>query len=151
MSLCPPPVAAPVTAFVSTSCFIVLHLIRIILVMNFNDDLLFWLVRIIGRSGLSLLVISGGGGVSTASRTAQKIKAKWLKGKTFKYHRLLSIIGASLFLPNPISMIFAEQITSMQWFHIFVPSTAPKHAFADCDWDDGGFRAVDCYRARPST
>ena len=92
----------------------------------FNDDVLLWLARLIGILGLSLLVLSSVGGVLLASRTAQKIKAKWLKGKTFKYHRLLSIIGASLFLLHPIPMIFAHQTTAMQWFHIFVPFTAPK-------------------------
>lgn len=94
--------------------------------MNFNDDILLWLARIIGILGLSLLVLSSVGGVLLASHTTQKIKAKWLKGKIFKYHRLLSIIGASLFLLHPIPMVFANQTTAMQWFHIFVPFTAPK-------------------------
>ncbi len=57
--------------------------------MNFNDDFLLWLARMIGIAGLGLLIISGVGGVLLASRLAQKIKVKWLRGKTFKNHRLL--------------------------------------------------------------
>ncbi len=92
----------------------------------FDDDILLLLARVIGILGLSLLILSSFGGVLLVSRTAQKIKAKWLRGKTFKYHRLLSIIGASLFLLHPIPMIFANQTTAMEWFHVFVPFTAPK-------------------------
>ena len=94
--------------------------------MNFNDDFLLWLARMIGIVGLGLLIISGVGGVLLASRLAQKIKAKWLRGKTFKYHRLISIIGSALFVLHPIPMLFANQTTEMSWWHIFVPFTAPK-------------------------
>lgn len=92
----------------------------------FNDDGLLFLARMIGIAGLGLLIVSGVGGVMLASRMAQKIKVKWLRGKTFKYHRLLSIIGSALFVLHPIPMLFAHQTTEMSWYHIFVPFTAPK-------------------------
>ncbi len=94
-----------------------------------NDDILLFIARAIGLAGLGLLIVSGVGGVLLASRTAQKIKVKWLRGKTFKYHRLLSLIGSALFLLHPIPMIFANQTTEMRWWHIFVPFTAPKQTF----------------------
>lgn len=88
-----------------------------------NDALLF-LARLIGLVGLGLLIISSLGGTLLASRTAQKLK--FLKGKTFKYHRLTSLIGAGLFLLHPIPLLFARQITGMHLLNIFVPFTAPK-------------------------
>ncbi len=88
-----------------------------------NDTLLF-LARLIGLVGLGLLVISSLGGTLLASRTAQKMK--FLKGKTFKYHRLTSLIGAGLFLFHPIPLLFARQITGMHLLNVFVPFTAPK-------------------------
>ncbi len=91
-----------------------------------NDDVLLYVARMIGIAGLGLLIVSGVGGVLLASRMAQKIKVKWLRGKTFKYHRLLSLIGSALFVLHPIPMIFANQTTEMSWWHIFVPFTAPK-------------------------
>ncbi len=94
-----------------------------------NDDVLLYVARMIGIAGLGLLIISGVGGVLLASRMAQKLKAKWLRGKTFKYHRLLSIIGSALFVLHPIPMLFANQTTEMSWWHIFVPFTAPKQTF----------------------
>ena len=91
-----------------------------------TDDVLLYIARAIGIAGLGLLIISGFAGVLLASRTAQKIKVKWLRGKTFKYHRLLSLIGSALFVLHPIPMLFAHQTTKMQWWHIFVPFTAPE-------------------------
>src|SRR5437660_3792284 len=94
-----------------------------------NDDVLLYVARIIGIAGLALLIISGVGGVMLASRMVQKIRVKWLRGKTFRYHRLLSIIGSALFVLHPIPMIFADQTTEMKWYHIFLPFTAPKQTF----------------------
>ena len=80
--------------------------------------------RVIGLLGLALLIVSSVGGTLLASRTAQKIK--FLKGKTFKYHRTLSLIGAALFLLHPIPLLLAHATTGMRWWNIFVPFTAPK-------------------------
>ena len=92
----------------------------------FNDDGLLFLARMIGIAGLGLLIISGVGGVLLASRMAQKIKITWLRGKMFKYHRLISLIGSAFFVLHPIPMLFADQTTKMKWWHIFVPFTAPE-------------------------
>ena len=89
-----------------------------------SDDLLLKLARVIGLLGLALLIISSVGGTLLASRTAQNIK--FLKGKTFTYHRTLSLIGAPLFLLHPIPLLLAYATTGMHWWNVFVPFTAPK-------------------------
>lgn len=91
-----------------------------------NDALLF-LARLIGLVGLGLLVTSGLGGTLLASRTAQKIK--FLKGQTFKYHRLASLTGATLLLFHPIPTLLAREVTHMQIVNVFVPFTAPRQGF----------------------
>jgi len=89
-----------------------------------DDDTLLIIGRWLGIVGLAVLVVSGIGGTLLASRTAQKLK--FLKGKTFKYHRLFSLIGAGLFLLHPIPMILATHTTGMRIRDIFVPFIAPK-------------------------
>ncbi len=89
-----------------------------------SDDLLLKLARIIGLLGLALLIVSSIGGTLLASRTAQKLK--FLKGKTFTYHRSLSLIGAVLFLLHPVPLLLAHATTGMRWWNIFIPFTAPK-------------------------
>ena len=92
-----------------------------------TDDRLLWLARMIGLSGLGLLVFSGIGGVLLASRTAQKMKL--FKGQTFKWHRLFSLIGAALFLLHPIPILLAKHTTGgLNLLHVFVPFTAPKQS-----------------------
>jgi len=88
------------------------------------DDLLLKIARVIGLLGLALLIVSSVGGTLLASRTAQKIK--FLKGKTFTYHRTMSIVGAALFLLHPVPLLLAHTTTGMRWWNIFVPFTAPK-------------------------
>ncbi len=88
------------------------------------DDLLLKIARVLGLLGLALLIISSVGGTLLASRTAQKIK--FLRGKTFTYHRAVSIAGAALFLLHPIPLLLAHATTGMRWWNIFVPFTAPK-------------------------
>jgi len=88
------------------------------------DDLLLKIARVIGLLGLALLIVSSVGGTLLASRTAQKIK--FLKGKTFTYHRTTSIVGAALFLLHPVPLLLAHATTGMRWWNIFVPFTAPK-------------------------
>lgn len=89
-----------------------------------SDDLLLKAARVIGLLGLALLIFSSIGGTLLASRTAQKIK--FLKGKTFTWHRTTSIIGAFLFLVHPIPLLLAHATTGMRWWNIFVPFSAPK-------------------------
>ena len=89
-----------------------------------DTDLLLKIARLFGLIGVGLLVLSGIGGTLLASRTAQKIK--WLKGKTFTYHRTTSLIGASLFLLHPIPMVLAHQKTGLGWLQVLVPFIAPK-------------------------
>lgn len=89
-----------------------------------SDDLLLKLARVIGLLGLALLIVSSVGGTLLASRTAQKIK--FLKGKTFTYHRTVSLVGAALFLLHPIPLLLAHATTGMRWWNVFVPFTAPK-------------------------
>lgn len=88
------------------------------------DDLLLKIARVIGLLGLALLIVSSAGGTLLASRTAQKIK--FLKGKTFTYHRTLSLVGAALFLLHPIPLLLAHATTGMRWWNVFVPFTAPR-------------------------
>ncbi len=88
------------------------------------DDVLLKIARVIGLLGLALLIVSSACGTLLASRTAQKIK--FLKGKTFTYHRTTSIIGAALFLLHPIPLLLAHATTGMRWWNIFVPFTTPK-------------------------
>lgn len=89
-----------------------------------SDDLLLKAARVIGLLGLALLILSSVGGTLLASRTAQKWK--FLKGRTFKYHRTLSLAGAALFLLHPIPLLVAHATTGMRWWNILVPFTAPK-------------------------
>lgn len=88
------------------------------------DDLLLKLARVIGLLGLALLIASSAGGALLASRTAQRMK--FLKGKTFTYHRTFSLVGSALFLLHPIPLLLAHATTGMRWWNVFVPFTAPK-------------------------
>lgn len=88
------------------------------------DENLLTIGRWLGLVGLGLLVFSGIGGVLLASRTAQKLK--FLKGRTFNYHRVLSLVGAALFLLHPVPMILAEGTSGMTIRNTFIPFTAPK-------------------------
>jgi len=88
------------------------------------DDLLLKIARVIGLLGLALLIVSSIGGTLLASRTAQRIN--FLKGKTFTYHRTVSIVGAVLFLLHPVPLLLAHATTGMRWWNVFVPFTAPK-------------------------
>ena len=89
-----------------------------------TDETMLILGRWVGILGLGLLIISGIGGTLLASRTAQKLK--FLKGRTFEYHRILSLIGAALFLFHPVPMIFATETSGMTLRNTFIPFTAPK-------------------------
>lgn len=89
-----------------------------------DTDILLKIARLIGLIGIGLLVLSGIGGTLLASRTAQKIK--WLRGKTFTYHRTTSLVGAALFLLHPIPMVLAHDKTGLGIASVLVPFIAPK-------------------------
>lgn len=89
-----------------------------------DTDLLLKIARLMGLVGIGLLTVSSIGGALLAARTAQKLK--WLKGQTFKYHRTLSLIGATLLFLHPFPMIVAHNITKLTVFSAFVPFFAPK-------------------------
>ena len=89
-----------------------------------DNDLLLKVARLMGLVGIGLLTVSGIGGALLASRTAQKLK--WFKGQTFKYHRTLSLIGASLLALHPFPMIVAHNVTRLTPLSAFVPFLAPK-------------------------
>ncbi len=89
-----------------------------------SNDLLLKIARVDGLLGFALLIISSFGGVLMSTRIAQR--RKLFKGQTFRYHRKLSLIGASLFILHPIPLLFAYHISGLAWWNIFVPFSAPK-------------------------
>ena len=73
-----------------------------------NETRLLWIARLIGLTGLTLLVLSSLGGTVMASKAASKVARRFPRlggGKIFAYHRLASLIGASLFLLHPLPML----------------------------------------------
>ena len=95
-----------------------------------SEDFLLQTARFIGIAGLILFIVSGVGGALMASRTVQIINVRWLRGKMFKYHRIVSLTGAALFLLHPIPMLFAPSTTGgLTVYHELIPFIAPKQAF----------------------
>ncbi|MGI8811265.1 MAG: ferric reductase-like transmembrane domain-containing protein [Pyrinomonadaceae bacterium] len=95
----------------------------------FSEDFLLQTARFIGIAGLILFIVSGVGGALMASRTVQMINVRWLRGKVFKFHRLVSLTGAALFLLHPVPMLFAPMTTGgMNIYHSLIPFIAPKQA-----------------------
>lgn len=89
-----------------------------------HDDVLLKLARVIGLLGLALLILSSLVGTLMAARTAQKVS--WLKARAFHSHRLLSLVGAALFLLHPVPLLLAHHTTGLRLWNVFVPFTAPK-------------------------
>ncbi len=91
---------------------------------------LLWLARMIGLVGLGLLIFSSVGGVVMSSKATAQVGRRFaqLKGKRiFASHRLLSLIGASLFLLHPIPMLFSPQTTGgLNLTNVLVPFTATR-------------------------
>jgi DMSO/TMAO reductase YedYZ heme-binding membrane subunit len=58
------------------------------------------------------------------SQTTQKINLT--KGQTFKYHRLMAILGAVLVLLHPVPLGFAHTTTGISVASIFIPFLAEK-------------------------
>lgn len=92
-----------------------------------EEESLLEIARFIGIIGLSLIIFSGIGGVLMASLTIQQINVRWLRGKMFKYHRLISLIGVALLILHPFPMFFAPKSTAgINLYHALIPFTAPK-------------------------
>ncbi len=89
-----------------------------------NDSLLIQAARLTALLGTALLVFSAIGGVLLASKTAQKIP--FLKGKTFKYHRLISLTGTALLVLHPVPLWIARGTTSVTLRAIFIPFITAK-------------------------
>jgi predicted ferric reductase len=89
-----------------------------------NEELLIRLARILGTAGVTLLAASAVLGVLLASRTAQRLRL--LKGRTFRVHRLLSVVGAGLLLAHPVPVVLARGTTGVGPAAIFVPFAAEK-------------------------
>lgn len=73
------------------------------------EDFLVLLARVFGVAGALLLAASAVLGVLLASRVAQRLRL--LKGRTFRIHRLLSVLGAGLLLAHPVPAVLAREMT----------------------------------------
>ena len=91
------------------------------------DDFLILLARVLGIAGVMLLAASAVLGVLLASRAAQRLRL--LKGRTFRIHRLLSVLGAGLLLVHPVPAVLARETTGVSLAAVFVPFAAEKLAF----------------------
>lgn len=95
-----------------------------------SEDSLLWMARMIGLVGMGLLVFSSVGGVVMSSKYAAKVARhlpKLAKGRIFVNHRLMSLVGAGLFLLHPIPMLFAHHTTGgLNLINVLVPFTASK-------------------------
>lgn len=91
------------------------------------EDFLVLLARVFGIAGVMLLTASAVLGVLLASRAAQRLRL--LKGRTFRIHRLLSVLGAGLLLAHPVPAVLAREMTGVSLAAVFVPFAAEKLAF----------------------
>ena len=91
------------------------------------EDFLVLLARAFGVAGAMLLAASAVLGVLLASRAAQRLRL--LKGRTFRIHRLLSVLGAGLLLAHPVPAVLAREMTGVSLAAVFVPFAAEKLAF----------------------
>jgi DMSO/TMAO reductase YedYZ heme-binding membrane subunit len=88
------------------------------------EDLLILLARILAIAGVMLLAASAVLGVFLASRTAQQLRL--LRGRTFRIHRLLSVLAAGLLLAHPVPVVLARETTGAGLAAGFVPFAAEK-------------------------
>jgi methionine sulfoxide reductase heme-binding subunit len=91
------------------------------------EDLLILLTRALGIVGVMVLSASAVLGVLLVSRTAQRLRL--LKGRTFRIHRLLSLLGAGLLLAHPVPVVLARETTGLGLAAVFVPFAAERLAF----------------------
>lgn len=91
------------------------------------EDLLILLARTLGIAGVMVLSASAVLGVLLASRTAQR--QRLLRGRTFRIHQLLSVVGAGLLLAHPVPVVLARETTGLSLAAVFVPFAAAKLTF----------------------
>ena len=91
------------------------------------EDLLILLARILGIAGLMLLAASAVLGVLLASRAAKRLR--FLRGRAFRIHRVLPVLGAGLLLAHPFPIVLACETTGVSLAAVFVPFAAEKLAF----------------------
>ena len=91
------------------------------------EDFLILLACIIGIAGVMLLSASAVLGVLLASHTAQQLRS--LRGRTFRIHRLLSVLGALLLLAHPVPVVLARETAGVSFAAVFVPFAAERLAF----------------------
>ena len=92
-----------------------------------SEDFLVWLASVFGIAGVMLLAASAVLGMLLASRVAPRLRL--LKGRTFRIHRLLSVLGAGLLLAHPVPVVLARETTGLSLAAVFVPFAAEKLAF----------------------
>jgi predicted ferric reductase len=92
-----------------------------------REDLLIPLARTLGIAGVMLLAASAVLGALLASCTAQRLRL--LRGRTFRIHRMLSVVGAGLLLAHPVPVVLARETTGVSLAAVFVPFAAEKLAF----------------------
>ncbi len=89
-----------------------------------NEYLLILLARVLGNAGVMVLAMSAVLGVLLASRTTHRLRL--LKGRTFRVHRLLSMLGAGLLLAHPVPVVLARETTGVGPAAVVVPFAAEK-------------------------
>lgn len=85
---------------------------------------LIWLSSAIALLGTGMLVFTAIFGNLLTSNQTQKFQLT--RGQTFKYHRLISILGGALILLHPIPLVFAQSTTGVSLAAVFVPFLAEK-------------------------
>lgn len=78
-------------------------------------------IALLGTGMLTFTAIFGN--LLTSNQTQ---KFQLTRGQTFKYHRLISILGVVLILLHPIPLVFAQSTTGISVSAIFVPFLAEK-------------------------
>ncbi|RCJ40650.1 hypothetical protein A6770_37485 [Nostoc minutum NIES-26] len=85
---------------------------------------LIWLssaIALLGTGMLTFTAIFGSLLTLNQTRTIQLTR-----GQTFKYHRLISILGVVLILLHPVPLVFAQSTTGVSFVAVFVPFLAEK-------------------------
>lgn len=85
---------------------------------------LIWLSSAIALLGTGMLTLTAILGNLLTSNQAWMIQLT--RSQTFKYHRLISILGAMLILLHPIPLVFSQSTTGVSIASIFVPFLAEK-------------------------
>jgi sulfoxide reductase heme-binding subunit YedZ len=85
---------------------------------------LIWLSSAVAMLGVGLLTLTAIFGNILTAQPLQGIQLT--RGQTFKYHRLISILGVVLILLHPVPLVFAQSTTGISVASIFVPFLAER-------------------------